>query len=156
MSALIKQAGISFRPMAEPDLATIMQIERAAYEYPWTEGIFRDCLRVGYCCWLMEREELIEGYGIMSVAAGEAHVLNLCVRRESQRQGLGRKLLQYLLQLAHCHKADSVLLEVRPSNHPALALYRSEGFNEVGFRRAYYPAHRGREDALILALALAL
>lgn len=154
MSAMPEAAAGRFRPMTETDLLQIMEIERQAYPYPWTPGILRDCLRVGYSCWLYEVDAVIHAYGIMSVAAGEAHILNLCVRSESQRQGLGTKMLNQLVALARRLGADTLLLEVRPSNLPALQLYRRQGFNEVGTRKNYYPAEHGREDALILALAL--
>ena len=140
--------------MQEKDLPDVMRIEHRVYEYPWTYGIFQDCLRYGYCCWVFERDGCLDGYGIMSVAAGEAHILNLCVRPEVQRRGLGRKILGYLVDLARRHEADTVLLEVRPSNHAALKLYHVLGFNEVGMRRNYYPTKDGREDAMILAKSL--
>lgn len=154
MSAILSSAGGKFRPMSEADLPEIMEIERRAYPYPWTIGILRDCLRVGYNCWLYEQNGVIQAYGVMSVAAGEAHVLNLCVRPESQGSGLGRRMLTQLIALARRHGADTLLLEVRPSNLAALKLYQNQGFNEVGTRKNYYPAEQGREDALILALAL--
>lgn len=141
--------------MSELDLDEVVGIEQAAYPFPWTRGIFEDCLRVGYACWVLEQEGAIAAYGVLSVAVGEAHILNLCVRPERQRQGYGRSLLRHLLGLARRHHADTALLEVRPSNRAALALYRSMGFNEVGTRRGYYPGERGREDALILAIDLA-
>jgi [ribosomal protein S18]-alanine N-acetyltransferase len=140
--------------MREADLPQVMEIERRAYAFCWTEGIFRDCLRVGYACWLVELEGQIQAYGVMSVGAGEAHILNLCVSPAVRRQGYGRKVLSHLLNLARRMRADTALLEVRPSNEAALRLYRSIGFNEVGIRRDYYPDHNGREDALILALSL--
>lgn len=136
------------------DLDAVMEIESSAYDFPWTQGIFRDCLRVGYCCWCYEIDGLIQGYGVMSVAAGESHILNISVRPESQRQGIGSKLMKHFLQLARRHDADTVMLEVRPSNKLAIKLYEKLGFNEIGVRRNYYPAHRGREDALLLALSL--
>ncbi|MDV3238648.1 MAG: ribosomal protein S18-alanine N-acetyltransferase [Gammaproteobacteria bacterium] len=154
MSAILSSAGGKFRPMSEADLPEIMEIERRAYPYPWTIGILRDCLRVGYNCWLYEQNGVIQAYGVMSVAAGEAHVLNLCVRPESQGSGLGRRMLTQLIALARRHGADTLLLEVRPSNLAALHLYRKMGFNEVGSRKNYYPAEHGREDALIFALSL--
>jgi len=155
MSAVLKDADVRLRPMSESDLMQIMEIERRAYDFPWTPGIFRDCLRVGYCCWVYERGNVIEGYGVMSVAVGESHILNLCVQPESQDRGIGRRLLGHLMELARRHDAEMVLLEVRPSNKPALHLYKTMGFNEVGVRRHYYPGLRGREDALILASSLA-
>ncbi len=140
--------------MRESDLPTVMRIEARAYDYPWTYGIFQDCLRYGYCCWVFEHDDCVDGYGIMSIAAGEAHILNLCVRPEVRRHGLGRKILNYLVDLARRHDADTVLLEVRPSNRAAVSLYHQLGFNEVGTRRNYYPAENGREDAMILAKTL--
>jgi ribosomal-protein-alanine N-acetyltransferase len=142
--------------MREPDLHRIIDIERGAYQFPWSEGIFRDCLRVGYCCWVLERASEVDAFGIMQVALGEAHVLNLCVDQQAHGNGLGRLMLRCLMSVARDHLAESVLLEVRPSNAVALALYRSEGFRTVGTRRAYYPSTTGREDAFILARSLRL
>ena len=154
MSAILKQPALRFRPMQEADLEEIMVIERRCYRYPWTRLIFNDCLRAGYCCWLCERQGVVEGYGVTSVAAGESHLLNLCVRPESQQQGIGRKLLLHLISLARRHNAEMMFLEVRPTNRAARSLYESMGFNELGSRREYYPADLGREDALILARVL--
>jgi len=154
VSAVLKDPQPRLRPMCDEDVATVITIERSAYEFPWTERIFRDCLRVGYSCWVLERNGVMEAFGVMSAAAGESHILNLCVRPESHHQGLGRRLLQHFLELAREHRADTALLEVRPSNRPALRLYEGMGFVEVGMRRGYYPARKGREDALILGRAL--
>ncbi len=142
--------------MGYSDLSEVMAIEVRAYPFPWTEGIFRDCLRVGYACWVLEDEgsEQIEGYGVLSLAPGECHLLNLTVRPEAQGQGIGRKLLRALMKKAAEHPVDSLFLEVRPSNEVAVRLYLSEGFNEVGVRKRYYPAERGREDALVMAKSL--
>lgn len=140
--------------MCEWDVLPVLEIEEDCYEFPWTEGIYRDCLRVGYSCWVAERGDAVEAYAVLQVAAGEAHLLNLCVRRMTQRQGLGRALLEHMLDIARAHHAQAVFLEVRPSNRVALRLYLSAGFHEVGARRGYYPAHHGREDALILAREL--
>ncbi len=90
----------------------------------------------------------------MSIAAGESHILNLCVNPHSQRMGNGSKLLHYLMEISRKHGADTIFLEVRPSNHIARELYRNAGFNEVGMRRDYYPAKDGREDAIIMARSL--
>jgi ribosomal-protein-alanine N-acetyltransferase len=154
VSAILADQGSRLRPLMVTDLDAVMEIEQRAYDFPWTRGIFRDCLRVGYCCWCYERDDQIDGYGVMSVAAGESHILNLTVRPESQRQGIGRKLLTHFLQLARRHNADIVMLEVRPSNRKAIKLYEKLGFNEIGVRSNYYPAGEGREDALLLALSL--
>ena len=93
-------------------------------------------------------------YAIMSIAAGEAHVLNLCTAPERQSRGLGRHLLRALLKMARDHGVQRVFLQVRPSNPQAIALYHDEGFNEIGRRPRYYPARDGREDALVMAIEL--
>jgi [ribosomal protein S18]-alanine N-acetyltransferase len=154
MSAVLKQPGLRFRPMLEADLPEVLIVEEAAYPFPWTRAVFQDCLRVGYCCWVLERDFYISGYGVMSVAAGESHILNLCIRPEFQGLGMGRVLLDHLLRVARKHHADMAFLEVRPSNAIAKRLYAGAGFDEVGMRRNYYPAHRGREDAIIMARSL--
>ena len=137
--------------MQNDDLDDIMRIELQAYPYPWTRGIFSDCLRVGYCCWVLEVDEEIVGYGVMSIGVGEAHILNVCVDPQRQRHGFGRVVLEHLLGIAQRHGTEICLLEVRPSNTAAVALYHACGFNEVGVRKNYYPDDHGREDALILA-----
>ncbi|HKK15801.1 MAG TPA: ribosomal protein S18-alanine N-acetyltransferase [Gammaproteobacteria bacterium] len=154
MSAVLKDPLVEFRPMNESDLADILQIETIAYTHPWTERIFQDCLRVGYCCWVISRAGIIIGYGVMSVAAAECHLLNLCVHPDEQNRGFGSMMLEKLLYIARKHKADTAFLEVRPSNINAIQLYRNAGFDEVGMRRNYYPAEFGREDAIILARSL--
>lgn len=142
------------RLMRPADLKVIATIERAAYQYPWSLGIFRDCLLAGYHCLVLDVGGSVTGYGIMSIAAGEAHLLNLCVHPNAQRFGYGRRLLNVLLVRAAEADADKVFLEVRPSNEAALRLYRSVGFEQIGIRPAYYQADNGREDAVILAATL--
>jgi [ribosomal protein S18]-alanine N-acetyltransferase len=152
---LSRLRGFTPRPMKSADVRTVGAIERAACAFPWTEGTFADCLEVGYDAWVYERGGEIYGYGVMAVKADEAHVLNICVRPERQQQGCGRYILKHLLKIASQQGANTIFLEVRPSNHPALSLYHKLGFNEVGTRKSYYPAHKGREDAIVLALQLA-
>jgi ribosomal-protein-alanine N-acetyltransferase len=94
------------------------------------------------------------GYGIMSVGAGEAHVLNVCVRDEYRCRGLARKMLLYLLERARIAGMYEAFLEVRPSNIAAARLYHSLGFEQVGIRRGYYQATVGREDAQVLRRVL--
>ena len=151
MSAVVASETPLCRPMHEGDVRAVMDIEKRAYRFHWTEGIFRDCLRVGYCCWIMELGGVAAGYGVMSLVVGEAHLLNICVAPEWQQQGYGRLLLQHFMELARERGASRMFLEVRLSNQAALGLYRDVGFNEVGMRKNYYPGEHGREDALILA-----
>lgn len=144
----------TLRPMQERDLDAVMEIELRAYPYPWTRGIFQDCLRAAYPGRILEAGGNILGYGMLSLAADEAHILNVCVDPRCQSRGYGRRLLRALVQLARQLGALRVFLEVRPSNTPAVTLYESEGFNEIGRRPRYYPAANGREDALVMAMEL--
>ena len=154
MNAVALEPGFNLRPMREQDVEAVLVCERAAYEFPWSGDIFRDCLRVGYNCWIVEVGRRVVGHGILSIGAGECHVLNLCVHPKWQGMGLGRRLLRRLLALAQTRGADTAFLEVRVSNRLARDLYASEGFCEIGERRGYYPARNGREDAVVLARAL--
>lgn len=141
--------------MREDDVATVMRIERSAYPFPWTEGIFRDCLAAGYPARvLLDEAGAIIGYGVLSIGADEAHLLNICTAPQVQGRGHGRWLLRKLVALAAKCRAQRLFLEVRPSNPHAQRLYESEGFNEIGRRPRYYPAAGGREDAIVMAMEL--
>jgi ribosomal-protein-alanine N-acetyltransferase len=153
MSAL-PQATLVYRAMTLEDLDRVCGIEQRMYAFPWTRGNFLDSLSSGYICTVLERAGVIAGYGILSVAAGESHLLNLSIDARWQRRGLGRALLSRHIDLARCHGAAIMLLEVRPSNDAARALYASAGFEQLAVRRDYYPASGGREDALLLRLKL--
>lgn len=157
MSAIVKEPQPLLRPMTGHDLTAVMAVENVAYEFPWTLPIFRDCLRVGCDCYVYHSPcDGIVGHGIMSVAAGECHVLNICIHPGYQHRGLGEGMVRFLLDIARQRKARVALLEVRVSNAAAYRLYQKLGFDEVGVRKDYYPAHRGREDAIILARNLTL
>ena len=145
---------ITHRRMTETDLPAVIDIETAAYMFPWSLGIFRDCLRVGYTCRVLTLGEEIGGYGIMSMGAGEAHVLNVCVRADLRGQGTGRRLITWLLDESRNAGHGWAFLEVRPSNRPAILLYESLGFAPVGIRHGYYQAVGGREDAIVYRLDL--
>ncbi len=158
MVAVPTEMSVMLRGMREADLAAVLVCEHAAYSSPWSEGIFRDCLRVGYACMVAQTRDMIVGHGIMSVAAGECHLLNICVHPLFQRLGIGRRMVRRLLALARREEADTAFLEVRASNAGAIALYRSEGFDDIGIRKGYYPSTEAdpsrREDALMMARAL--
>src|SRR5688572_15505936 len=145
---------VTIRQMTEADVPAVVAIERASYPYPWSEGIFRDCLRVGYVCRSVIFEGTVIGYGIMSLGAGETHILNLCVLDVFRCRGVGRTLLAYLLDRSVAAGMSEAYLEVRPSNTAAIRLYQSLGFEQVGVRRGYYQAASGREDAVVLRFAL--
>ncbi len=158
---------LQLRPMYYEDLPGVLAIEEALCPCPWTYTIFQDCLRVGYSCWVYAETQgsantdnsamrdaaspdSIVGYGLLSVAAEEGHILNLCIEPSKQNQGLGTRMLQHLLAEAKKLGAKSVLLEVRLSNEGAYALYQRFGFAVIGHRKDYYELPHGREDGLVL------
>lgn len=144
----------ALRAMVETDLDRVCAVDRAAHAHPWTEGIFRDCLRAGYQCWVGEVAGVSVAHAVMTLAVEECSILNLCVHPDWQGQGLGRAMLRRLIAYACEQRADTIFLEVRVSNSRARRLYAAEGFCEVGTRRGYYPAGKGREDAVVLARGL--
>ena len=154
MVAVLKPGNSTIRPMLEDDLDSVIAIEEASYEFPWTRGIFHDCLHVGYSCWVYEENGEVLAYSVMSTGGGEAHILTVVVKEQARGRQLGRRMITHLLDTAGRHKVDTVLLEVRPSNLIAVNLYESVGFSEIGRRKDYYPDRHGREDALIMGLDL--
>jgi len=155
MSAVFTLNSFNTRTMTESDLDQIMKIELDIYPHPWTKGIFSDCIKVGYKCYVLEDGIEIIGYSVLSFAVDEVHLLNVSIKENRQNQGLGRELVNRMCDIAKEFKADTMLLEVRPSNYAAVHLYDSLGFNEIGLRENYYPSNsKKREDALIMAKAL--
>jgi len=153
MSAVLKPT-LVLAPMREHDLAEVMAIESALYTHPWTRGNFADSLRAGYECRTFRLNGELIGYFVVLAAAGEAHLLNLSIAEPHQRRGYGTALLNEATALARKLGAKNVFLEVRPSNRGAQGLYYRYGFRKIAVRRDYYPARHGREDALVLSLAL--
>jgi ribosomal-protein-alanine N-acetyltransferase len=151
-AAVIPETAI--RPMQAADLNGVELVEKASYDYPWSRAVFRYCLLAGYYSLVLDVGGTVYGYTIMSIAAAEAHILNLCVHPELRRLGYGRRLLNALLFKAQDNSVKQVFLEVRPSNRAAINLYSSAGFEEIGIRPAYYQARNGRENAVVLSLAL--
>ena len=146
----------TIRDMTHDDLAMVSDIERRSYEFPWSHGVFRDCLLAGYRNIALVSEDRVVGYGVLSIAAGEAHILNVCVDPELRSHGYGEKLLDELLFRARATSVREIFLEVRPSNERAIQLYLKKGFHQVANRPAYYQANEGREDAAVLSKKLVI
>jgi len=140
--------------MTAADVPAVMLVEEASYQFPWSEQIFRDCLKVGYQCLVVETTGGVAGYGILSTGASEAHILNICMARPWRGRGIGRALLRRMIEDARAGGNEVAFLEVRPSNLKAIALYESMGFLRIGLRRGYYQAVGGREDAYVYRLDL--
>lgn len=154
MNRLMAEPPVEVRNMTYEDLSLVSDIERRSYDFPWSHGVFRDCLLAGYQCRVLERDGRVAGYSILSIAAGEAHILNLCVDPAHRAHGYGEMLLDAVLGAARDAGVAEIFLEVRPSNETALKLYRKKGFFQVAHRPAYYQSRNGREDAAVLAKKL--
>lgn len=144
----------TMRPMRASDLDAMMAIERVNFPFPWTEGNFKDSMNSGYICLVMEQGNQVMGYAVLMMVLDEAHLLNISVAKSHQGQGWGRHLLVQMMEIGREKGGINMFLEVRPSNTSALGLYESIGFNEMGIRPGYYPAHGGREDAVLMGVAL--
>ncbi|MBK9160644.1 MAG: ribosomal protein S18-alanine N-acetyltransferase [Nitrosomonadales bacterium] len=151
------------RPMTGADIDAVLAIEQEVQPYPWTRGNFEDALNSGYLC-RVESEEVepghldagieIRGYAILRMVADEAELLTIGVAAGQQRKGLGRKMLRAMLEAARARDMRCMFLEVRASNAAALALYRSEGFLQIGVRRDYYRNGDHTDDAITMAREL--
>lgn len=154
MIAPIREVPAEVRIMTHEDLTRVSDIERRSYPFPWSHGVFRDCLLAGYHCIVILRDSTVVGYAILSVAAGDAHILNVCVDPHFRQLGYGERLLDEVLDRARRAEVREIFLEVRPSNEKAIALYRKKGFREIAKRPAYYQASDGREDAAVFSRQL--
>ena len=149
MSAVLSPR-LEVRRMLRADLSAVHAIEEASYPFPWSRGIFADCLRVGYRCHVLTEDDVVRGYAIVSYALEESHLLNLCIHPERRRGGLAGMMLEHLLREARLASASRMFLEVRPSNRAAVGLYKRFGFRIIGRRPGYYPEEGGREDAVVM------
>lgn len=151
-SALPAHGGeLELAAMNSDDVAAVAALEASVQAFPWTEGHFRDALKAGYDCCVLRDGDRLAGFCVLMHAPDVSHVLVVAVRPDRQRQGLGQRLLAWCEARARAQSVPALLLEVRPSNQSALAFYGRQGFQQVGLRKAYYPAPGGlREDALVL------
>jgi ribosomal-protein-alanine N-acetyltransferase len=143
--------------MRPEDLDEVLAIERASFTMPWSRGAFLYEMqqnRVARCWVMREDEQRVVGYLCLWEVADELHITNVAVRPDARRHGIARALLRTVLDDARGRLFRLVVLEVRPSNHQAVALYESFGFHIVGRRRAYY--YDTGEDALVMEIHLAL
>jgi ribosomal-protein-alanine N-acetyltransferase len=154
MSAKPQSPHPLIRALRSEDVDRLIHIEESAYPFPWTRGIFADCIRVGYACFGLQLGRDLQGYTVYNWAGGESHLLNLCIHPDWQRLGYGSLLLEHSISHARRRKCLAMFLEVRPSNPAASRIYTQRGFEIVGRRPAYYNAAEGREDAIVMRLSL--
>lgn len=162
---------LSFLPMSTADLDAVLAIESVSHIHPWTKGNFSDSLSAGHWAYCVrpQLEDVVRGsyldpsvlwaYCILFPAVDELHLLNITVSPQLRRLGIGVKMMNAIEGVAAQQKMPRIILEVRPSNASALALYQSLGYEQIGVRKNYYPldaANGLREDALVLAKSIKL
>ena len=142
--------------MRAQDVEAVMAIENLAYSFPWTRGNFLDSLASRHDAWtLRDTDDCLVGYFLLMHAVDETHLLNITLRPDLHGKGLGRVLMNKVVALSRKAGMQSIVLEVRPSNPHAFAVYQHIGFRQIGLRRNYYPAAGGaREDAIVMRLML--
>lgn len=150
-----KPVSVVIREMTKADISAVANIARSAMPFPWSVQVFEDCLKAHYHAWVMTEastsgDHAVIGFGIVLLHPPECQLMNICVQPGHQNQGYGGKILKYMVDFARENGAIQMMLEVRKSNRAAISIYRSQQFIEIGERKYYYPAERGREDAIIL------
>ncbi len=145
------------RKMYQSDMADVVNIEQSANQFPWSQKNFEGCLKSKHRAWVfVDDAKEIQAYAIVQKVVDEAHLLNICVKPSAQKQGLGREVLNHIIDYANSISSVLIVLEVRSSNTRAQQLYISAGFNEMSVRKNYYPGKDGREDAILMGLDLDL
>lgn len=150
---MMNQPTATIRPLTQTDIPGVVAIAKAASDYPWTETLFRSCLKANYRLWILQTEEPI-GFIVLLDEVNETQLLNIAVLPEYQRQGYGRYLLSHAIEYAKSQGFSRLMLEVRASNAAAISLYHALGFIDVGIRHRYYPKGHEREDALLMTLEI--
>lgn len=141
---------VQLRPLEEQDLSIVCSIEKSVYEDPWSENLLRESMRapMTHTLGVFEGEKCL-AYSVYQVIFTEGHLLNLAVKQEVQKKGLGIYLLNQVLKEARDRGANSVYLEVRPSNLPGIRLYEKRGFRILTHRENYYA---NGESAMVMVL----
>jgi [ribosomal protein S18]-alanine N-acetyltransferase len=149
-------AHLELRPMVVGDVDEVHALECSVFPHPWSRANFMDSLASGYDAWVLrEPAGALAGYFLLMYALDEAHLLDVAVAAPLHGRGVGRYLLDRIAARAQAQRMASILLEVRPSNTRALEVYRRYGYEEIGRRKGYYPAHEGRrEDAIVMRYVL--
>ena len=144
----------NFIPMDIKNLNKIYNLELESYDYPWTKEILRDCILYKYDSFAVFFNENLVGYVIAKITYPETHVLNLTVKKNFRKKGIGKSLIELIISEARLRSSENILLEVRVSNFEAQSLYEKLNFQIIGTRKNYYESENGREDAYVLKLDL--
>ena len=141
-------------PISINDLSNVYKLEVESYDFPWTKEILRDCILYKYDAFTIYFNNLLVGYIIAKISFPETHILNLTISKNFRKKGLGRSLIELIINDSRIKGTEDIILEVRVNNHDAISLYEKLNFQKVGVRRNYYESNEGREDAFVLKLKL--
>ena len=144
---------LKIQHLTRDDIEAVTDLEGQSFSSPWTEELYAAALRQSFFrLWGAKLDGVLAGYVSVYHLGEELEIINIAVAPALRRQGAGSRLLRHVRREAELSGAERILLEVRRSNAPAIALYESQGFVQVGVRRNYYPDTG--EDALVYVLQL--
>ena len=144
----------NYIPMSIKDLNKIYDLELESYDFPWTKEILRDCILYKYDSFAVFFNDNLIGYVIAKITYPETHILNLTVKKNFRKKGIGKSLIELIISEARLRSSENILLEVRVGNFEAQSLYEKYNFQIIGTRKNYYESENGREDAYVLKLDL--
>ena len=141
-------------PLSIRDLKDVYNLEVESYEFPWTKEILRDCILYKYDSFAVHFNDVLVGYIIAKISTPETHILNLTIASDFRKQGLGKTLIELIINDSKIRGTEDIILEVRINNIDAISLYEKLDFKRVGIRKNYYESSNGREDAYVFKLEL--
>jgi len=144
----------NYRYMKKSDIGFSREIETGSNPAPWSEKNFLDCLKKDYYCLIQEVDKDSSGFAIQSMSLFETHLLNIGIKTEFRKKGLGQDLLDQIIHASKSMGSRKIFLEVRVSNIPAIELYKKFGFKKISLRKDYYSLPEGREDAFVMSKKL--
>jgi ribosomal-protein-alanine N-acetyltransferase len=144
----------NFLPMDINYLTKVYELELESYDFPWTKEILRDCILYKYDSFVVVLNDNLVGYIISKITYPETHILNLTVKKNFRKKGIGKALIELIISDARLRNSENIILEVRADNTDAQSLYKKLNFEIIGTRKDYYESKNGREDAYVLNLNL--
>ena len=144
----------NFLPMDINNLTKVYELELESYDFPWTKEILRDCILYKYDSFVVVLNDNLVGYIISKITYPETHILNLTVKKNFRKKGIGKALIELIISNARLRNSENIILEVRATNTDAQSLYKKLDFEVIGTRKDYYESKNDREDAYVLNLNL--
>ena len=144
----------NFLPMDINNLTKVYELELESYDFPWTKEILRDCILYKYDSFVVVLNDNLIGYIISKITYPETHILNLTVKKNFRKKGIGKALIELIISDARLRNSENIILEVRANNTDAQSLYKKLNFEVIGTRKDYYESKDGRQDAYVLNLNL--